>query len=262
MNYRNHVGGRNGKFTLVELLTVIAVIAILTALLLPALSKVRGKAQQISCTNNLKTIGQGIILYAGTYDEYWMPYNLGSSKLALSDGEVRAMWHNLWSYTMGNLNSKAEAVETVNKKRTLPMLNCPSSKSYYSYNEYGSGKIPLTNYAYATECGNESGGTFSDQICKNGHLFTQKLYKLSQIRNSSSVYVLIDQNDTVSPKHYWGRNNISSYEKAAGFGVNIHLGRSNRLFVDGHTDTANLASGGAMISHFFTNLEYSTHTLW
>lgn len=71
MRRQNHETGKKMYlFTLTELLIVIAVIAILAALLLPALNSARAKAQSIVCLGNLKTMGTAEQMYSGDFNDF------------------------------------------------------------------------------------------------------------------------------------------------------------------------------------------------
>src|SRR5688572_5116945 len=68
-------GVRQGGFTLIELLVVIAIIAILAAMLLPALSRSKANAKRIVCLNHLKQLALATAIYVGENNDYYPSSN-------------------------------------------------------------------------------------------------------------------------------------------------------------------------------------------
>ncbi len=81
-------------FTLIELLVVVAIIAVLLALLVPALSKARELSRQVVCSSNLRQVGAGVFMYSNNYND-WLVYSATLYR-KLSSGQTLSPWVYRW----------------------------------------------------------------------------------------------------------------------------------------------------------------------
>ena len=222
------------KFTLIELLVVIAIIAILAAMLLPALNSARERGHSIKCMNNLKQIGLGYLSYAGDNSDF-MPF----AYMGAGNG-----WKTWWQCVAPYLgyakySLTADAPEP-------KMLHCPSRQNYITFSNQnlpaGSG-LPAdqiaryrTNYAYQVNCNRNGDGGTSE---------FQKLVKLSKMRHASRCAVVVDGMgiETTSSSEsspYIFQTDWATGNPDVAYVDFRHSGNLNVAFMDGHTESARL----------------------
>ena len=223
---------KNGAFTLIELLVVIAIIAILAAILLPALASAKRKSLRTQCLNNLHQLGLAVQLYAGDNNDL-LPYpNWGQNGANVAG----------WLYT------------PVFGAPPKPVPDTPDSLTSAFYENNVRGLLwaylhSVRSYWCPADDINNSGSTWQQRanqlstyimngaVC--GFVGKNPPYKLSNIKQAG-VLLWEPDDKQGSASGFWGYNDGSSapYGSSSNdYGASRrHYPGCNLLFCDGHVE--------------------------
>lgn len=211
-------------FTLVELLVVVAIIAVLIGLLLPAVQSARAAARTTKCASNMRQVGLGIVLYAEAHRGA-MP--LSTHDLTHEEEEES------WIYTV------APFVEAVNEIRI-----CPSDPN-------GAGRLQenLTSYI------------LNSYVCITGD--TGAITNLNKLAERSKTYIAFEASDSIGTSHADHTHSVNWFKDPTSLPLSVRGKRTwARIRQDVQTDRHGSASHALFADGRVEPLEESQIDQW
>ncbi|MCM8534075.1 MAG: type II secretion system GspH family protein [Lentisphaeraceae bacterium] len=198
------------KFTLIELLAVVAIIGILSSILLPSLGQAREKTRQAVCISNLKQIGVGLFLYTSESKSF-LPE--GVSYGQFSNYKSSSVW--LPKFLAVHMGMPTPSDDLNN----FPLLNCPSFTKSISGSDQG-WTVQFGTY-----------GRASDASKYFGEINVYSSKTISAVESPSEENSLAEVTSVELGEGIWGGNLTSPRH---GFRGGAHL--KTMLFYDGHAE--------------------------